>query len=140
MSNEKMNIAVVLDEYGGTLGIITVEDILEELVGEIWDEDDDAQENIIELPDGSYSVNADDLVTDVLDELHLDYNEEQEEEIENKIMSELAFEAFSEIPKEGDSFRFMNMLITVQIMQQNRIIRLKVRVLPEEDEEGGDQK
>ncbi|MBE6130051.1 MAG: HlyC/CorC family transporter [Erysipelotrichaceae bacterium] len=140
MSNEKMNIAVVLDEYGGTLGIITVEDILEELVGEIWDEDDDAQENIIELPDGSYSVNADDLVTDVLDELHLDYNEEQEEEIENKIMSELAFEAFSEIPREGDSFRFMNMLITVQIMQQNRIIRLKVRVLPEEDEEGGDQK
>lgn len=140
MSAEKLNVAVVLDEYGGTLGIITVEDILEELVGEIWDEDDDAEENIIELPDGTYSVNAEDLVTDVLDELHIDCSEEEEKEIENKIMSELAFEAFSEIPKEGDSFRFMNMLITVQIMQQNRIIRLKVKVLPEEEEEGGDQK
>ena len=139
MSAEKMNVAVVLDEYGGTLGIITVEDILEELVGEIWDEDDDAQENIIELPDGTFSVNAADLVTDVLDELHIDYSEEQEEEIANKIMSELAFEAFSEIPKEGDSFRFMNMQITVQIMQQNRIIRLRVKILPEE-EEGGDRK
>ncbi len=140
MSAEKLNVAVVLDEYGGTLGIITVEDILEELVGEIWDEDDDAEENIIELPDGTYSVNAEDLVSDVLDELHIDCSEEEEKEIENKIMSELAFEAFSEIPKEGDSFRFMNTLITVQIMQQNRIIRLKVKVLPEEEEEGGDQK
>lgn len=138
MSSEKMNVAIVLDNYGGTLGIITVEDILEELVGEIWDEDDDAEENIIELPDGTFSVNADDLVSDVLDELHIDCTEEQEEEIENKIMSELAFEAFAEIPKEGDSFRFMNTEMTVQIMKQNRIIRLRVKVLPEEEAEGGE--
>ena len=138
MSSEKMNVAIVLDEYGGTLGIITVEDILEELVGEIWDEDDDAQENVIELPDGTYSIKADELVSDVLDEMHVDYSEEEEEEFANKIMSELAFEAFSNIPKEGDSFTFMNLLITVQIMQQNRIIRLKVRILPEDEEEGGE--
>ena len=138
MSNEKMNMAVVLDNYGGTLGVITVEDILEELVGEIWDEDDDVEENIIELPDGTFSVNADDLVSDVLDELHIDCTDEEEEEIENKVMSELAFEAFSEIPKEGDTFRFMNMDITVQIMQENRIVRLKVKVLPKEEKEGGE--
>ena len=138
MSSEKMNVAIVLDEYGGTLGIITVEDILEELVGEIWDEDDDAQENVIELPDGTYSIKADELVSDVLDEMHVDYSEEEEEEFANKIMSELAFEAFSNIPKEGDSFTFMNLLITVQIMQQNRIVRLKVKIIPEDENEGGE--
>ena len=70
--------------------------------------------------------------------MHVDYTEEEEEEFANKIMSELAFEAFSSIPKEGDRFTFMNLQITVQIMQQNRIIRLKVRILPEDEEEGGE--
>lgn len=126
MSQAKINMAVVLDNYGGTLGIITVEDILEELVGEIWDEDDDAEENIIVMPDGSYSVNANDPVLDVLDELKTDYSEDVEEEMENKLMSELALEAFQEIPHEGDHFRFLDLEITVHLMQQNRIIRLKV--------------
>ena len=135
MSKQKLNIAVVTDSYGGTLGIISVEDILEELVGEIWDEDDDAEENIIELNDGSYSVNANSLVTSVLDELGIDYSEEEEEEIDNKLMSELAFEAFSAIPKEGDSFPYLNTRVTVQMMNQNRIVRLKVKILPEDKKE-----
>ena len=49
-------------------------------------------------------------------------------------MSELAFEAFSEIPKEGDSFIFLNTMITVQMMDQNRIVRLKVKILSEKEE------
>ncbi len=134
MSREKLNIAVVTDDYGGTLGIISVEDILEELVGEIWDEEDDAEENIIEMNDGTYSVNAESLVTSVLDELGIDYGEEEEEELTNKRMSELAFEAFSEIPKEGDSFIFLNTMITVQMMDQNRIVRLKVKILSDKEE------
>ena len=58
-----------------------MEDILEELVGEIWDEDDRVVENIIPLPDGSYSVNPEEHVLDVLDELELPYTEEQEKEM-----------------------------------------------------------
>ena len=138
MSKEKQNIAIVTDNYGGTLGIVSVEDILEELVGEIWDEDDSAQETIIKIMDNLYSVDANDLVTDVFDELGIDYDEEEEDRLSNKLMSELAFENFTEIPKEGDQFRYLNTLITVQIMKQNRIIRLKVRILPEEEKKEGE--
>ena len=67
MSKRKLNMAVVTDNYGGTLGIVTVEDILEELVGEIWDEDDVVEESFVELGDGVYMVGADESVTDVFE-------------------------------------------------------------------------
>ena len=127
MSKRKLNMAVVTDNYGGTLGIVTVEDILEELVGEIWDEDDHVIENIVALPDGTYSVNAEEHLIDVLDELNVKYNEEQEAEIGNKLMSELAYESFTEIPKENDSFTAYGLEITVQKMVQNRILRFLVK-------------
>ena len=137
MSKKKMNVAVVTDNYGGTLGIVTVEDILEELVGEIWDEDDSAVENIAEITDHVYSVDANLLVTDVLDELGIHYDDEEENRILNKLMSELTFEHFSAIPREGDQFAYLNTEITVQIMKQNRIVRLLVKV-EEDEKKGGD--
>ena len=139
MSTRKLNMAVVTDNYGGTLGIVTVEDILEELVGEIWDEDDRVVNNIVPLKDGSYSVNAEEHVIDVLDELNVHYDEEEEERILNKLMSELAFENFPGMPKEGDSFRYLSLRITILSMKRSRIYRLRVEKLPEEtaDEEGG---
>lgn len=135
MTEKKLNVAVVTDNYGGTLGIVTIEDILEELVGEIWDEDDLVEENIVKISDDLYSVNANEHVVDVLDDLNVHYSDEEEERITNKLMSELAFESFPQIPREGDSFRYLDTLITVQIMKQNRIVRLKVKVLHEEKEE-----
>ena len=91
MSVKKQNVAIVLDNYGGMLGIVTVEDILEELVGEIWDEDDQIEETFIRLQDGTLSVDPEEHVIDVLDELDIHYTEEQEEEILNKQMSELTY-------------------------------------------------
>ena len=128
MTEKKLNVAVVTDNYGGTLGIVTIEDILEELVGEIWDEDDQVEENIVQIADGLYSVKASEHVIDVLDDLNIHYSDEEEQRITNKLMSELAFENFPQIPSEGDSFDYLNTQITVQIMKQNRIIRLKVKV------------
>lgn len=135
MQNEKANMAIVTDNYGGTVGIVTVEDILEELVGEIWDEDDYVKEPIKKITDALYSIDATEPVLSVLDDLDIDYSDEVKEENENKLFSELAFENFSEIPKEGDSFEFLNTLVSVQMMKDNRILRLKLKVLEEEKEE-----
>ena len=129
MSRNKINIAVVTDNYGGTLGIVTDEDILEELVGEIWDEDDRAVRNVVPMTDGSYSVNPEEQVLDILDELGVEYTEEQEESIGYKLMNELAYEAFPSIPVAGDSFHYLGTKISILVMRHNRIMRLKVRRL-----------
>lgn len=135
MSKRKLNMAVVTDNYGGTLGIVTVEDILEELVGEIWDEDDVVEESFVELGDGIYMVDADESVTDVFEQLGFE-DPEEDEELVNTLMGEWAYEQFSAIPKVGDSFRYHQVQVTVAAMTHNRILKLKVALLPE-TEEGG---
>ena len=135
MSKRKLNMAVVTDNYGGTLGIVTVEDILEELVGEIWDEDDVVEENFVELGDGVYMVGADESVTDVFEQLGFE-DPEEDEELVNTLMGEWAYEQFSAIPKVGDSFQYHRVQVTVAAMTHNRILKLKVALLPE-TEEGG---
>ena len=135
MSKRKLNMAVVTDNYGGTLGIVTVEDILEELVGEIWDEDDVVEESVVELGDGVYMVDADESVSDVFEQLGFE-DPEEDEELVNTLMGEWAYEQFSAIPKVGDSFRYHRVQVTVAAMTHNRILKLKVALLPE-SEEGG---
>ena len=137
LSKNRANMAVVTDNYGGTLGIVTVEDILEELVGEIWDEDDVVEEPIVSLGEGVVLADADESVSDVMEQL--DYEDpDEDEELVNTRMGEWAYEQFTSIPRVGDSFRYHQLEITVSAMEHNRIRKLKVSLLPRE-EEGGDQ-
>lgn len=137
MSKRKLNMAVVTDNYGGTLGIVTVEDILEELVGEIWDEDDVVEESYVDLGDGVYLVDADESVSDVFEKLGFE-DPEENEELVNTLLGEWAYEQFPSIPKVGDSFTYHQVQVTVASMIHNRIMKLKVSLLPEE-KEGGEE-
>jgi len=137
MTKQKHNMAVVTDNFGGTLGIVTVEDILEELVGEIWDEEDIVEEPIVEVSKGVFEVDADESVSDVFERLEYEDPEENEELI-NTLMGEWAYEQFTAIPQPGDHFRYHRVHVTVIGMEHNRILKLRVTLLPEE--EGGEPK
>ena len=135
LSRRKQSLAVITDNYGGTLGIVTVEDILEELVGEIWDEDDVIEEAVVELSDGSYEVDAEESVSDVFEQLGFE-DPEENEELVNTRMGEWAYEQFTAIPRAGDSFGYHGLWVTVSEVEHNRILKLRVQILPEETEGG----
>ena len=135
MSKRKHNLAVITDNYGGTLGIVTVEDIVEELVGEIWDEEDVIEEPIVEISEGVFEVDADESVSDVFERLGYE-DPEGDEELINTLMGEWAYEQFTAIPQPGDAFTYHRVSVTVIGMEHNRILKLRVTLLPEE--EGGE--
>ena len=136
MSKRHLNIAVITDNFGGTFGIVTVEDILEALIGDVWDEDDVVEEPIIRINENTLLVDADVSVGSVFDYMDLEIPEEDEEELFNMIISEWVYEQFTEIPKPGDSFTYERVEVTVSKMDQNRILKLKVSLLPEKSEGG----
>lgn len=129
LQKNKTHIAVVLDEYGGTLGIVTMEDILEELVGEIWDEHDEVVENYKDLGDGKYrvdcSVNLD------------DFSEFFSVEIESDAVSlgGLIMELHEDLPEVGSVVISAGLEITVAEMDSHRVVYAEVVRLPEEDPE-----
>ena len=136
MSKQRINMAVVTDNFGGTLGIVTVEDIVEEIFGEIWDEDDVVEEPVTDLSENACIADADESVTDVFEHLNYEDPEDNDELVDTRL-GEWAYQMFDSIPSPGDSFRYHELTVTVTEMEHNRILKLKVVRTPE-TAEGGD--
>lgn len=130
----KSHMAIVTDEYGGTIGVITLEDIIEQLVGDIWDESDEEEIDITKLSDDIYQVSADMDVEDFFDEIDFDYRESDLEEIPSTFAS-WALETFERIPNAGDSFEYKNLNITILEVCDQRIIKLEIKINPIQNEE-----
>ena len=121
LKSSKSHIAVVIDEYGGTLGIVTMEDILEELVGEIWDEHDEVEEPIRAVGEGAYAVMGQASAEKLFEELGLS------EETEAATVGGWVMEQLGRIPAQGESFSFGGYRFTVEEMNYQQIIRLTVQ-------------
>ncbi len=131
LQSRKRHIAIITDEYGGTKGIVTMEDILEELVGEIWDEHDDIVNEITKISDDTYSVVC-----------SMDFEEfcehfEIETETEMNSVGGFVMEQLSKVPSEGDKFTFENLSVEVTKTDERRAEEIIVKILekPQEDEE-----
>ena len=132
MREHKTHILIVVDEFGGTMGIVTMEDILEELVGDIWDESDVIVKEIRKTGDNTYEVSGDMNIDDFFAELEL---EDDEFECEYKTMGGWAVEATDSDPHVGDSFTYKNLCIVVDQMDDMRVTQLTVLVTPSEEDE-----
>lgn len=131
LQKSKSHLAVVTDQYGGNMGIVTLEDILEELVGEIWDEYDEDERDFVPLDENTFEISGDLRVSDLVEELKI---EGLIIETGSNSAGGWALESFGHIPAEGESFINGILKVTVKEVSENRIIRLTVQVLPPQKE------
>ena len=128
------NIVIVLDEYGATAGLITLEDMLEEIVGEIRDEyDEDEEESVVEIEPGQYRVNASLKLDDLNEYLNLKLESEDYDSLGGLVIGLL-----DHLPEEGEEVTHKGLRMVVEHMDKNRIETILLYLL-EEDEEGGEQ-
>ncbi|MCM1150339.1 MAG: hemolysin family protein [Butyricicoccus sp.] len=124
----KMHLAIVTDEYGGTLGLISMEDVLEQLVGEIWDETDEIEDEVVERDGGELELDGDMVIGDFLELIGRD---EDEFETDSATVGGWTLEMFGAFPAEGEGFTAEGLEVTVLKMDGLRVERVLVKVLPE---------
>ena len=130
MQNNKLKMAIVLDEYGGTAGVVTIEDLVEEIVGEIEDEHDIAKNVIQKISDTAYLVDGSCNIHFFMEEtgIELDF-----EDVDT--MGGVVFTIFGRIPKEGESIEYENLKITVEKMIHRRVKTIKIEIIEKENED-----
>lgn len=127
----KQHLAIVTDEYGGTLGVVSMEDVLEEIVGDIWDESDEIEKEVVETSDGRYEFDGDTSISSFLDELDLS---EGSLECVSDTVGGFAIETLQHFPKSGEYFLWHGYKLTVLEADELRVSKVLCEKLPEEDD------
>lgn len=139
LQKNKAHMAIICDEFGGTMGIVTLEDIIEELVGDIWDEHEKVVEDFAPLDDHTYRVQGSADLEEFFEFFHLAPDEEDEE---LSTVNGWALNELGNIPDPGDSFTYQTLTAKVEAVDNQRITTLLVTVQPPEppqDEESKDK-
>ena len=131
LQKAKAHMVIVVDEYGGTEGLCTLEDIVEELVGEIWDEHDEVIEEFRKQPDGSYLISCNANLTDLYDLFSI------KGESDSTTVSGWVMEEVGRVPEEGDHFVYDDLDVTVTKVDHRRVLEIRVVVL---DQSPGEEK
>lgn len=136
LQRAKMHMAIVVDEFGGTAGVVTLEDIIEELVGEIWDEHDAVQEESLKrIGDDEYVAGGFANVFDVFERLGV----EAGEDFDATTIGGWVTEEMGTIPPVGGSFRYENVVVTVSKANAKRVLEVRIKVLPKAEETTGER-
>ena len=121
--SRKTSIAIVVDEWGGTEGLVTLEDVVEEVIGEIRDPYDNEETDVIKQTDGSYIVEGSITIYDLEEEIDIKFPEERDYDT----LAGFILETLTEIPIAGEHIGYEDILFTVQTVQNNRIGKVKIQ-------------
>ncbi len=120
----QQHLAIVTDEYGGTLGVVSMEDVLEQLVGEIWDETDVVEEDIVEQPDGTWELDGDTPISDVLE---LTGWREADFDFDSETVGGWCIEMLDGFPDAGQAFHYENAIIKVLEVEERRVRKVRIK-------------
>ena len=120
----QQHLAVVTDEYGGTLGVVSMEDVLEQLVGDIWDETDTVEEEIVEQPDGTYELDGDTPVADLLELMNWS---EEDFDFESETVGGWCIEMLDGFPEAGQAFAWKDAMVKILETEERRVRRIRIR-------------
>jgi len=133
MKKTKCHMVVVLDEYGGTMGILTLEDVLEQLVGEIFDENDDFDKEFVCIDDTHFEANGDMRIYDFFDEFDIDIEEDESFESDDITIGGFVTTMLEGETEKGSTVLYENLKITVAESNEKRVDKIFVEILPEEN-------
>jgi len=125
LQEKQAHMAVVIDEHGGTLGIITIEDIVEELVGEIWDENEKVVEPVKKMIDGSYRVLGSVNFSEMLEFMGID-DKSGAEDLPDTTVANWIMEKFGRLPRTGENLTWRSLTIIVTRVMRHRVMEVRV--------------
>ena len=124
---KKLHLAVVTDDYGGTMGIVTMEDVLEQLVGDIWDESDEVHQDLVQTAENEWTVSGDMNIFSLFEEIGED---DRDFESDYNTVGGWAMEMLGHIPEAGEQYTWRDLVVTVSVVEEQRILSVKVERIP----------